>query len=52
MTNEQLNKKMKEDIRMRNFSKYTYDSYLVKTRDIMKYFGEKQLEEVTTDELR
>ena len=43
---------MKEDMRMRNFAKYTYDSYLGKTKDIMKYFGEKQLEEVTTEELR
>ena len=31
MTNEQLIKKMKEDMNMRNFSKYTYDSYLGKT---------------------
>lgn len=52
MTNEQLIKKMKEDINMRNFSKYTYDNYLRKAKDIMKYFGEKQLEEVTTKELR
>ena len=52
MTNEQLIKKMKEDMNMRNFSKYTYDSYLGKTRDIMRYYGEKQLEEVTTEELR
>ena len=44
MTNEQLIKKMKKGINMKNFSKYTYDSYLKK--DIMKYFGEKQLEEV------
>ena len=52
MTNEQLIKKMKEDMDMRNFSKYTYDSYLGKTKDIMRYYGEKQLEEVTTEELR
>ena len=52
MTNEQLIKKMEEDMRMRNFSKYTYDSYLGKTKDIMKYFREKKLEEVTTEELR
>ncbi len=52
MTNEQLIKKMKEDMNMRNFSKYTYDSYLGKTRDIIRYYGEKQLEEVTTEELR
>ena len=43
---------MKEDMRIRNFAKYTYDSYLGKTKDIMKYFGEKKLEEVTTEELR
>ena len=52
MTNEQLIKKMKDDMHMRNFSKYTYDSYLGKAKNIMKYFGEKQLEEVTTEELR
>lgn len=52
MTNEQVIKKIKEDMRMRNFAKYTYDSYLGKTKDIMKYFGEKKLEEVTTEELR
>lgn len=52
MTNEQLIKKMKEDMNMRNFSKYTYDSYLGKTRDIIRYYREKQLEEVTTEELR
>ena len=52
MTNEQVIKKMKEDMRMRNFAKYTYDSYLGKTKDIMKYFREKKLEEVTIEELR
>ena len=52
MTNEQLIKKMKEDMKMRNFSKNTYDSYLGKTRDMMRYYGEKRLEEVTTEELR
>ena len=52
MTNEQIIIKMKEDMNMRNFSKYTYDSYLGKTRDMMRYYGEKRLEEVTTEELR
>ena len=52
MTNKQLINKMKNDMRMRNFSHYTYDSYLGKTKDIMKYFGEKKLEDVTTEELR
>lgn len=51
MTNEQLIKKMKQDMQMRNFSKYTYDSYLGKTKDIIRYFN-KPLEEVKTEELR
>ena len=37
---------------MRNFSKNTYDSDLGKAKDIMRYYGKKPLEEVTTDELR
>ena len=46
MTNEQLIEKMKEDMKMRNFSKNTYDSYLGKAKDIMRYYGKKPLEEV------
>lgn len=52
MTNKQLLNKMKNDMKMRNFSHYTYDSYLGKTKDIMRYFGKKNLEDVTTEELR
>ena len=52
MTNNQLIIKLKKDMQMRNFSKYTYDSYLGKAKDIMKYFGTKALEDVTTEELR
>ena len=52
MNNTGLIKKMKKDMHMRNFSKYTYDSYLLKTKDIMRYFEDKQLENVTTNELR
>ena len=52
MTNNQLIIKLKKDMQMRNFSKYTYDSYLGKTKDIMKYFGTKELEDITTEELR
>ena len=52
MTNNQLIIKLKKDMQMRNFSKYTYDSYLGKTKDIMKYFGTKALEDITTEELR
>jgi len=51
MTNEELVQKMKEDMEMRGFSKHTYDSYLNKTRDVIKYF-KKPLEEVTMQELR
>ena len=52
MNNKQLLEKRKKDRKMRNFSHYTYDSYLGKTKDIIKYFKDIQLEEVTTDELR
>ena len=51
MTNEELVQKMKEDMELRGFSKHTYDSYLSKTRDVMKYF-KKSLEEITVKELR
>ena len=51
MTNEELIQKMREDMEMRGFSRYTYDSYLGKTRDIIKYF-KKPLEEVSMKELR
>ena len=45
MTNKQLLNKMKNDMKMRNFSHYTYESYLGKTKDIMRYFGEKDIED-------
>lgn len=47
MTNNQLLKKMSKDMQMRNLSKYTYNSYLSKTRDIMGYFKDKKLENIT-----
>ena len=37
MTNEQIISKMKEDMKMRGFSHWTEESYLGKTKDIMKY---------------
>ena len=52
MTSEELIEKMKKDMKLRNFSHYTYDSYLRKIRDVIRYFGRKQLEEATTEELR
>ena len=51
MNNEELINKMKEDMNKRNFSKYTYDSYLRVAKDVIRYFN-KPLEEVTIEELR
>ena len=51
MTNEQIISKMKEDMKMRGFSHWTEESYLLKTKDIMKYFR-KSMEEVEIEELR
>ena len=46
---EQIIKKKKEDMKMRKFWKYMYDSYLGKAKDIIE---KKQLEEVTTEKLK
>ena len=51
MTNEQILSKMKDDMKMRGFSHWTEESYLGKTKDIIKYFR-KPIEEVTIEELR
>ncbi len=51
MTNKQLLKKMSQDMKMRNFSHYTYDTYMRKTKEMIKYFN-KPLEEVGIEELR
>lgn len=51
MTNEQLLEKLSQDMRMRNFSHYTYDTYMSKTKEMIKYFN-KPLEEVTIEEIR
>ena len=51
MTNKQLLAKLSQDMKMRNFSHYTYDTYMGKTKEIIRYFN-KPLEEVTIDELR
>ena len=52
MTNEEIIRKMKEDMKMRGFSHHTEDSYLRKAKDVMEYFKGKELEEVTVEELR
>lgn len=51
MTNNELLEKLSKDMKMRKFSHYTYDSYIRKTKDMIKYF-KKPLEEVTIEELR
>ena len=51
MTNKQLLKKLSEDMKMRNFSHYTYDTYMSKTKEMIKYFN-KPMENVTMEELR
>lgn len=51
MTNVQLIIKLKKDMQMRNFSHYTYDAYLSKTKEMIRYF-KKPMEEITTEELR
>lgn len=51
MTNKQIIEKMTEDMEMRGFSKWTKESYLGKTKDIMKYFN-KPMEKVKIEELR
>ena len=51
MTNNELLEKKSQDMLMRNFSPYTYDFYIRKTREMIKYFN-KPFEEVTIEELR
>ena len=51
MTNEQVLEKMSKDMQMRNFSHYTYYSYIHKGKEIIDYF-DKPIDEVTTEELR
>ncbi len=51
MTNEELLQKMEEDMKLRNFSKYSFYAYSHKAEEMMKYFG-KPMEQVTTDEMR
>ena len=41
MTNKKLIEKLQEDMEMRGFSHYTKDSYLRKTKEIVKYFGKR-----------
>ena len=51
MTNKEMLQKMKEDMEMRVFSKYTKYSYNHIAEKVIKYF-KKPMEDVTTKELR
>lgn len=51
MTNEEMLQKMEEDMKLRNFSKYSFYTYSHKAAEMVRYFN-KPMEEVTTDEMR
>lgn len=51
MTNEEMLQKMEEDMKLRNFSKYSFYTYSHKAAEMVRYFN-KSMEEVTTDEMR
>ncbi len=51
MTNEEILQKMEENMKLRNFSKYSFYTYTHKAAEMMKYFN-KPMEEVTTEEMR
>lgn len=51
MTNEEILRKMNDDMKMRNFSKYSFYTYSHKGAEMIKYFN-KPMEEVTTYEMR
>ena len=51
MTNKELLEKLKEDMEMRGFSKYTKYSYYHRAKEIIEYFG-KSMELVEVKELR
>jgi len=54
MTNKEIISKLEEDMKMRNFSHYTYDSYMRKAKEVLEYIKKKgkEFEEVTTEEIR
>lgn len=51
MTNEELLQKMKEDMDLRGFSKWTEESYMLKAKNIIEYF-KRPIEDLTMEELR
>ena len=51
MTNNQILKKLSQDIKMKNFSHYTYDSYMRKIIEMIEYFN-KSSEQVIIEKLR
>ena len=51
MTNNQIIKKLSQDIKMKNFSHYAYDSYMRKIKEMIEYFN-KSSEQVIIEKLR
>ena len=51
MTNNQIIKKLSQDIKMKNSSHYTYDSYMRKIKEMIEYFN-KSSEQVIIEKLR
>ena len=51
MTNNQILKKLNQDTKMKNFSHYTYDSYMRKIKEMIEYFN-KSSEQVIIEKLR
>lgn len=51
MTNEDMLQKMEEDMKLRNFSKYSFYTYSHKVAEMVKYFN-NPMKEVTTGEMR
>lgn len=51
MNNKRIIEKLTEDMKLRNFAETTKESYMSKTKDVIRYFKmkEKEFEEVTID---
>lgn len=52
MTNNQIIKKLSQDIKMKNFSHYTYDSYMRKIKEMIEYFNKSSEQVIIIEKLR
>ena len=51
MSNDEILEKMKEDMKLRDFSPYSFDTYSRKAKEMVQYFN-KPMEQVTMQEMR